>query len=326
MTLLPIARTTDFPHEGNKIFITDGGLETTLIFEKNFDLPLFAAFHLLNTQEGIEGLRDYYQNYIDIARQNEFGLLLDTPTWRASAGWGRQLGYQPEDIQRFNESSVSLLQQIRQEYETNSCPMLINGVIGPQDDGYHPTQILSADEAEQYHCHQVGVLANSKADMITAVTMTYVDEAVGIARAANKAGIPVAISFTVETDGLLPDGGTLAEAINAVDRATNSTPVYYMINCAHPSHFMPVLEKDAGWMDRIVGIRANASCRSHAELDEAVELDDGNPVEFGQSYAQLNTMFKNLRVFGGCCGTDHRHINEVCKSLTVSEEKHNFAA
>ena len=246
-------------------------------------------------------------------------MILDTPTWRASTGWGNKLGYTPADIREYNLSSVSLMKNIREGNVTEDSPMIINGAIGPQDDGYNPTQLLSADEAEQYHSHQVEALADAGVDMISAVTMTYAEEAIGITRAAQSRGVPVAISFTVETDGLLPNGMSLKDAIETVDSTTNSAPAYYMINCAHPSHFDHVLKNDARWMDRIAGLRANASCMSHAELDEAVELDDGNPVEFGQSYAELNQLLKNLRVFGGCCGTDHRHISEVCKSVVPQE-------
>lgn len=325
MSLKSTNHESSLPHQGDKIFIADGGLETTFIFLKNIDLPEFAAFDLLNSDSGINGLRDYYQDYIDIALRNKLGLILDTPTWRASTGWGNKLGYAPADIREYNLSSVSLMKNIREGNVTEDSPMIINGAIGPQDDGYNPTQLLSADEAEQYHGHQVEALADAGVDMITAVTMTYAEEAIGITRAAQSLGVPVAISFTVETDGYLPNGMSLKDAIETVDSTTDSAPAYYMINCAHPSHFDHVLKNDARWMDRIVGLRANASCMSHAELDEAEELDDGNPVEFGQSYAELNQLLKNLRVFGGCCGTDHRHISEVCKSVDPQEHSRTVA-
>lgn len=325
MTLKPTSQKISLPHQGERIFITDGGIETTFIFLKNIDLPEFAAFDLLNSESGINGLRDYYQDYIEIARQNKLGLILDTPTWRASTGWGSKLGYTPAEIREYNLSSVSLMKNIRDRNISEDSPMIINGAIGPQDDGYNPTQILSADGAERYHIHQVEALADAGVDMISAVTMTYAEEAIGITRAAQSLGVPVAIAFTVETDGQLPDGMSLKDAIETVDAATHSGPAYYMINCAHSSHFVHVLKNDARWMDRIVGLRANASCMSHAELDEAVELDDGNPVEFGQSYAELNQLLRNLRVFGGCCGTDHRHISEVCKSVVPQEHSRTAA-
>ena len=325
MTTQSAATTTQLPHQGDRLYIADGGLETTFVFQKDVDLPLFAAFHLLNSDSGIDGLKDYYKSYIDIARRNKFGVVLDTPTWRASAGWGEQLGYSADDIRQYNQISVEILKDIKDQYASSDSPMIINGAIGPQDDGYNPAEILSIEAAQQYHAHQIAALAEVGVEMVTAVTMTYIAEAIGITRAAKAVGIPVAVSFTVETDGKLPDGTLLKDAISIVDIATEAAPVYYMINCAHPSHFEHVLEKDSDWMDRVVGIRANASCKSHAELDEAIELDDGNPVEFGQDYARLNRLFKNLRVMGGCCGTDHRHIDEVCKSVTNNNQQ-SFAA
>ena len=303
------------PQLGNGVFITDGGLETVFVFQKQVDLPMFAAFDLLNRAEGIEMLKEYYRSYIEVALQNRTGLILDTATWRASAGWGEKLGYSAEQIWAFNQLNVAILQEIRYNRATETTPMVINGVIGPQDDGYNPSSMMDPIAAQAYHRHQVEAFAASNADMVTAVTMTYAEEAIGITRAAKNAGIPVAISFTVETDGRLPDGTALKDAIALVDNETSFAPVYYMINCAHPSHFDHVLNASESWTDRIVGIRANASCKSHAELDEAVELDDGDPEEFGKLYAELRKMLRNLNVLGGCCGTDHRHIGEICKSV-----------
>lgn len=305
------------PQLGDKMFIADGGLETCLIFLQDIDLPLFAAFPLMGTDQGIDQLRAYYEPYLDIARRNKAGIILDTPTWRASHGWGEQLGYSVLDMQFFNESSVDMLVDLREKHASADTPIVVNGAIGPQDDGYNPSNLMSSAEAESYHCLQIETFARTQADMITAVTMAYVEEAIGIARAAKKASIPVAISFTVETDGRLPTGMTLRDAIQICESETDGAPAYYMINCAHPSHFDHVLEGDEDWKHRIFGVRANASCKSHAELDEATELDDGNPEEFGQDYVELRSKLKNLKVVGGCCGTDHRHIDEVCRSLNI---------
>ena len=305
----------DLPQLGDTIFITDGGLETVLIFQKDIELPMFAAFDLLNSADGIEKLKDYYMPYIELALSNRSGLILDTATWRASNGWGEKLGYSAREIRQFNQLSVAILQTMRDRYANAASPMVINGAIGPRDDGYQPQSKMDAIAAQAYHRHQVEAFAASPADMVTAVTMTYADEAIGIANAAKNAGLPVAISFTVETDGGLPDGTTLEQAITTVDDATSQAPVYYMINCAHPSHFEHALHHREAWTDRIFGVRANASPKSHAELDEADELDDGDPREFGRLYVHLRERLRNLRVVGGCCGTDHRHIGELCRNL-----------
>lgn len=309
----------NLPQTGSKLFIADGGLETSLIFLQEQELPLFAAFPLIASDAGVAQLKSYFEPYIDIALESKNGIILDTPTWRASHGWGEQLGYSALDIQFFNEASVELLCGIRDRRATADTPMVINGVVGPQDDGYNPASMMTSEAAQTYHSHQVEVFAQTRTDMVTAVTMTYAEEAIGIARAAAEAGIPVAISFTVETDGHLPNGMKLQHAIEITDKYTDATPVYYMINCAHPSHFEHVLDGDEAWLDRIYGVRANASCMSHAELDEATDLDDGNPQEFGQDYARLKNRLRNLKVVGGCCGTDHRHIGEVCRSFNAND-------
>ena len=308
------------PQLGERIFIADGGLETTMIFLEDIDLPLFAAFPLIASDSGMARLEAYFRPYLRIARNNGTGIVLDTPTWRCSHGWGEQLGYSRAEIAAFNHSSVDFLVDLRDRYQTPDLPVVINGAIGPQDDGYSPSNLMSRDEAQAYHAHQVDVFADSAADMVTAVTMCYANEAIGITRAAAAAGIPVAVSFTVETDGHLPDGMGLGEAIRLTDAATGRYPAYYMINCAHPSHFRDVLTGDRDWMRRIYGVRANASCMSHAELDEATELDDGNPGEFGEDYRELQGRLTNLRVVGGCCGTDHRHIAEVCRAIEHAPE------
>ena len=305
----------NLPQLQNIEFITDGGLETVFVFQKAIDLPLFAAFDLLNSNAGVAALRDYYLPYIELAKQYRTGLILDTATWRASHGWGAQLGYSKDQMRDYNQQSIDILSTLRERHANGVCPMVLNGAIGPHDDGYNPGEILDAQAAEAYHSHQVQAFADSEADMVTAVTMTYADEAVGIARAAEKAGIPAAIGFTVETDGRLPDGSTLQQAIEKVDCLTERSPAYYMINCAHPSHFAHVLEQPGDWTDRIYAVRANASCKSHAELDCATELDAGNPIEFGEWYAALARRLKNLSIVGGCCGTDHRHVGEVCHSF-----------
>lgn len=301
------------PQLNGDIFLTDGGIETTLIFHEGFDLPLFAAFDLFKSEAGQAAIRRYFSTYAAIAKENEVGFILESATWRASNGWGQKLGYSTEDMRRINQQAVHTLMDIRHEYETEKSKMVISGCIGPRGDGYNPDSFMSIQEAEQYHTDQVMAFREADADMVTAITMTYVEEAVGIVLAAHAHDMPVVISFTVETDGKLPSGDTLQAAIETVDALTHHGPLYYMINCAHPTHFDSVVATDAAWKARIRGVRANASHQSHAELDEATELDDGNPTQLGQEYHALRKSLVNLNVLGGCCGTDHRHISEICK-------------
>jgi S-methylmethionine-dependent homocysteine/selenocysteine methylase len=299
------------PQLAGPVFLTDGGIETTLLFDDGLDLPDFAAFHLLADPDGTAALVRYFDRYADVARRDRVGIVLETPTWRASPDWGARLGYTVEQLAEVNRRSVELVEDVRLRYETPETPIVISGCVGPRGDGYIAGDQMSAEQARAYHALQIRTFADTAADLVTAITMTYPAEAIGVARAAADCGMPVVISFTVETDGTLPAGQSLAEAIEAVDAATDAYPAYYMINCAHPTHFQPVLEPGATWTGRVRGIRANASTLSHAELDEAAELDSGDPAELAARYAELRRLHPQLIVLGGCCGTDHRHIAAI---------------
>jgi S-methylmethionine-dependent homocysteine/selenocysteine methylase len=302
------------PHLSDAYFVTDGGIETTLIFHEGLELPDFAAFVLLRTEEGREALRRYFRTYAALAAKYGAGLILESATWRASSDWGDRLGYSAGELAEANRAAIALLHDIRDEYAASVSPIVVSGCVGPRGDGYQPTTVMTAAEAEAYHAAQIAALRSAGADMITAITMNYVEEAIGITRAALHAGMPVAISFTVETDGRLPTGESLGDAIGRVDRETGGGPAYYMINCAHPSHFEGALAAGQLWTERVRGIRANASAKSHAELNESPELDIGDPVAFGHQHRALFDRLKNLSILGGCCGTDHRHIEEICKA------------
>ena len=307
------------PQLDGDLFLTDGGSETTLIFHRGLDLPLFASFTLLAGDEGREELRRYYDPYLELASERGTGFVLGSPTWRASPRWAAQLGYSPAALEEANRAAIALMEELRgRAAGSGAGPIVIEGSIGPQGDGYSPEEILSASEAEEYHATQVDTFADTGADQVTAMTITYADEAVGVARAARAAGIPIAISFTVETDGRLPSGQGLGEAIEQVDAETDATPAYYMINCAHPTHFEGTLAEPGPWRERVRGLRANASTLSHAELDEATELDAGDPADLGSRYAALREHLPSLNVLGGCCGTDHRHIGEIHRAWTAA--------
>jgi S-methylmethionine-dependent homocysteine/selenocysteine methylase len=295
---------------GDRVFMMEGGPETTLIFHQGVELPEFAAFVLLDDDTGTEALRTYYEPYVTLARDRGVGLILDTPTWRANTDWGERLGYSPDALAEANRKGVALVEEIRASAEGH--PIVISGCVGPRGDGYVVGDVMSTAEAERYHSAQVATFSETAADMVSALTMTYVEEAVGVVRAAMAAGMPVVISFTLETDGRLPSGQSLKDAIEQVDAETDGASAYFMINCAHPTHFADVLEEGGPWLDRIGGIRANASTKSHAELDEADELDEGDPVELGADYRALRGRLRSVKAVGGCCGTDTRHVGEVC--------------
>ena len=295
---------------GDRVFLTDGGLETSMIFHHGLDLPHFASYKLLEDERGRRALREYFSRFLEVARERGAGFVLDTTTWRSNRDWGALLGDDAEALDAINRAAVEFARALRREH-AGTAPVLVNGVLGPRGDGYVVREAMSAQEAEDYHSAQVRSFAAAGADMVSAITMTYADEATGIARAAAAAGIPVAISFTVETDGRLPSGQALGEAIEQVDAETGGSVAYFMVNCAHPSHFEHVVAHGGDWKDRIAGLRANASTLSHAELDEAGELDEGDPVELGRGYAALRTHLRNVTVLGGCCGTDQHHVAAV---------------
>jgi S-methylmethionine-dependent homocysteine/selenocysteine methylase len=305
------------PQLDGELFLTDGGIETTLIFHRGLDLPEFAAFDLLSDDEGTEALREYYRPYLELARERGTGFVLESPTWRASPGWARKIGYSEPELEAMNRRAIELMEELRDE-DAGGGPKVISGCVGPEGDGYDPETMLSSDAAQEYHETQIRTFADTAADMVTAITMTYADEAIGVTRAATEAGMPAAISFTVETDGRLPSGQPLGDAIAEVDSQTDRGPAYFMINCAHPTHFGSVLEVDEPWRERIRGLRTNASRKSHAELDEATELDEGDPADLGVRHAALRTKLPRLNVLGGCCGTDHRHVGEICNAWMAS--------
>lgn len=303
----------DLPQLKPGLFVSDGGMETTLIFHEGVDLPYFASFVLLDSEEGRARLRAYYERYLAIARRHGRGLMLDTPTWRANRDWGAKIGYDAAGLKRINEASIVLLDELRQAWETAQTPIVVAGVIGPRGDGYAEGR-MSATEAEDYHAPQIASFSQTAADMVAAYTLNSVEEAIGIVRAARALAMPCSISFTVETDGKLIGGQSLREAVETVDRETDAAPAYYMINCAHPTHFEQALSADAPWMNRLLGVKANASTKSHAELDESETLDSGDPIDLGRRYRRLRETYPGLRILGGCCGTDDRHVAAICEA------------
>lgn len=304
---------TQLPQLHAPLFLTDGGAETTLLFDDGIDLPDFAAFPLLDDPDGHAALTRYFERYAGIAERDGAGIVLETATWRASPDWAARLGYDEARLDAANRKAVDLLLDVRQRF---AIQVVISGCVGPRGDAYRPESIMSREEAKDYHSVQIRTFAGTPADLVTAMTLTNIPEATGIVDAAREAGVPVVISFTVETDGRLPSGDTLAAAIEAVDRDTDAYPAYYMVNCAHPTHIAPALDPQAAWTERLRGIRANASKLSHAELDEAETLDRGDPEEFADDYRKLRARFPQLTVLGGCCGTDHRHIDALSRAFS----------
>jgi homocysteine S-methyltransferase len=302
------------PQLDGSTFLCDAGLETDLIFNHGIEIREFAAHTLMEDDQGRQALSDYFQGFLSLARDSGCGYILDTQTWKAHPHWAEDLNESREQQEQVNRDSVAFIAALRDQYASNTGPIVLNAIVGPRGDAYAPEVELAVDEAEAYHAQQLQWLAGTEADMVTAMTFTQSDEATGFVRAANALKLPAVISFTVETDGKLPTGESLASAISAVDAATQSGAAYFMVNCAHPDHFSDVLG-DEPWARRIRGIRCNASRQSHAELDACETLDDGNPAELGDQYLQIKAKMPWLNIFGGCCGSDLRHVTQIANRL-----------
>ncbi len=304
----------DLPQLSGDLYLTDAGIETDLIFNHGIEIREFAAHTLLPDPVGREAMADYFRGFLALANEYDAGYILDSQTWKAHMHWAGDLGEDEAFLHRVNEESIAFMSSLREEFSGNKKPIVLNAAIGPQGDAYAPEVEVATEQAEEYHAKQLGWLAATDVDMITALTFTQSDEAIGVVRAARNVGLPAVVSFTVETDGRLPTGQPLGEAIRAVDEATDAAVAYFMVNCAHPDHFFHVLD-DSDWARRIHGVRCNASRLSHAELDECEVLDPGDPDELAAQYKSLTGSMPWLNVFGGCCGSDLRHVRKIAAAV-----------
>jgi S-methylmethionine-dependent homocysteine/selenocysteine methylase len=300
------------PLDDSALFLTDAGMETALIFHQGIDLPSFATFPLLERESGREALRTYYEPFLELARTRAAGFVLGGCTWRANADWGAQLGYDAAALAAANRRAIEFVEELRASAPAAQGPVLLEAPIGPRGDAYAASSLMTAEEAERYHSAQLQTLSDTAVELVTALTITYADEAVGIVRAAGSVGLPIVVSFTLETDGRLPSGQTLRAAIEQVDADTDGAPLLYMINCAHPTHFAGALADDGPWLERLRGLRANASALSHEQLDGADGLDDGDPIDLAERHLALRGTLPGLKILGGCCGTDIRHVTSIC--------------
>ena len=303
---------TSLPQLAGDLYLTDGGLELHLIYDKGLELPHFAAYPLLAAKEGLDLLADYYTAFIRGAAERNVGLIVETPTWRANHDWGQLLGHDGVTLDRLNQRAVEWLRSLTKDL---GCPAVVSGCMGPRGDGYQPGNALSPEEAQEYHTSQLTSFARARADQASAMTLTGSAEALGIALAARRLELPVVISFTVETDGRLPSGETLVEAVSAVEKGSENYPAYYMVNCAHPTHLAPALSGEIGVLSRMRVVKPNASRKSHTELETSASIDRGDPEDLARHCVELKKTLPQLNVFGGCCGTGVRHFLEMAGHL-----------
>jgi len=310
----------DLPQMDGGLFLADGGIETDLIFNKGVPIPEFAAHTLLGDADGRTQLAAYFRPFLALARDSGAGFILNTQTWKAHPRWATALGAAEQELRQANRDSVAFIAALREEFAANAGPIVLDAIVGPTSDAYAPETLGTADEAKRYHARQIGWLADTDVDMVTATTFPHADEAIGFVRAAMAAGLPVVVSFTVETDGRLPTGLTLADAVRRVDDETAGGAAYFMVNCAHPDHFFHVFD-GSEWTRRVRGFRCNASRRSHAELDACTVLDDGDPQEFGRQYADILQRMPWVNVLGGCCGSDLRHLTRIARAVSAGRQE-----
>jgi len=305
------------PHQTDKIFLTDGGTETWLMYKRGFELPEFSAFHLLNDERAVGALREYYTAFANIAAQLGTPFVFDSLTYRASRDWGALLGYSTQGLSDMNHKCFDLYRECAAEAGLTAEDTVLSGCIGPKGDAYKTNHDLTAEGAETYHTEQIATFKDAGTDIVTALTLNTTDEAIGIARASAKAGLPSVIAFTVEKDRKLRSGETLKQAIEKVDAATSNAPAYYMINCSHPVDFGPALTSEP-WTDRIRGLRANASSLDHGTLCQLGHLEEGNPDELARQYVDIRAVHPKMNVFGGCCGTDYVHVEKIGRALLAA--------
>jgi homocysteine S-methyltransferase len=312
-----------------RTFLTMGGTETFLQFEQGFPLRDSCGFEVFDDDAAFDELtRQYLEPIAEAALAGGQGLLCDSIVWRASPDWFERLGFSPDDVARVNALAVARTRvafegwRSRADVSEEVMPILVSGDLGPRGDGYRVEPSgLTVEAARSYHRRQIGILAEVGVDLIQAMTMTNVSEAIGIALAAAEYDLPITLSATVETDGRLPEGSSLGDFIERVEQATEGAPLFYMINCAHPIHVMPTLAEaratGASWLARLRGFRANASAKSHAELDNSTTLDIGDPDDLAGRIAAMQREF-DFKVVGGCCGTDARHLAAIARATAVS--------
>jgi len=304
--------------------LTGGGIETYLLFIQNLELREFCGFELYMQPEELRRAEEaFLRPTADAALESGCDLLVDAMTWRAQTDYLRALGYDDALLETINQDAVRWVRGFIERWRSSNpgaqeTTLFVSGDVGPRGDGYRVEGEIPIEAALAYHKRQIDALASAGADVIAALTMTNVNESIAIVRAARESGLPCIVSPTVETDGRTPEGISLGSFIERVDAATEAAPLFYMVNCAHPSHLDATLrsakQRKEGWLDRFEGLRANASCKSHEELDNSTEIDRGDPAALASELVGLSKEY-GLRLLGGCCGTDSEHIRAIAERL-----------
>ncbi|MDJ0640581.1 MAG: homocysteine S-methyltransferase family protein [Paracoccaceae bacterium] len=300
------------PHESDKRYMVYAGTGTDLIFNHHIELPGFASFPLLENPETRALLASQMEDLVRLSGDMGLGCILDAPTWMANADRAAPLGYDPVRLVDVNRDAVALMEDVRRA--SGRDDVLVSACIGPRFDPYADIPSMSAESARRYHSAQLAALKDTSVDLVTAYTFNRLSEAAGCISAARDIDMPIVMSLVVETDGCLADGTKLVDAVDAIDAETDGAALFFMVNCAHPLHFAEALDAHP----RLMGIVSNASSCSHAELDEAETLDEGDPEQLGRETAEIIRRNPSIRVFGGCCGTDMRHLASMAREVPAN--------
>lgn len=299
-----------------RFYLSEGGTETEFMYKHGFELPHFAIFPLLDNPDAVSKLREMFRSYLDVAAKHEVCALMGGLDYRASPDWGELLGYSPAGLADANMQSIEFLREIAGEYSSQIPETLIQGLIGPRGDAYERNETITENEAEDYHAVQLETLKEADVDLALAITFNNIPESVGVARAAAKIGIPLGISLSLDSSSKLNSGQSLSEAITMIDKATDQSPEFYSINCSHPLEFEPAIEP-GDWVNRIRGVRPNASKMDKMALCQLGHLEEGDPVELGVLCGDLARRYPHMDIWGGCCGTWDKHLNEIARNVVT---------
>jgi len=312
-----VKHTTFPPQKEGCLYLTEGGTETELMYKHGFELPHFAMFPLLDNPKAVSKMREMFRSYLDVAAKHEFSALMGGLDYRASPDWGELLGYSPASLSDANLQSIEFLREVAMDYSSQIPEILIQGLIGPRGDAYERNETITENEAEDYHAVQLETLKKADVDSALAITFNNIPESVGVARAAAEIGVPLGISLTLDSNSKLRSGPSLAEAITIIDKETDQSPAYFLINCSHPLEYELAIEP-GDWVKRIRGVRPNASKMEKIALCKIGHLEEGDPEELGTLCGDLARRYPHMDIWGGCCGTWDNHLNEIAENVKAT--------
>lgn len=276
---------------------------------------------LIYQESGRAALETIYRQYLAIGQRYQLPLLLSTPTWRAGRERIAAAGLAGRDL---NGDNTRFLAKLRDGSGDYARQVAICGLMSCRGDAYKPDEAMSADAAADFHAWQADALAAAGVDFLLAATLPALSEALGLARAQAATGLPYVISFVARREGTLLDGTPLSVAISTIDAAVTPRPLAYLVNCTHASIFRSALlnERNSSPLvkQRVIGLLANTAALSPEELNERTDLVEEAPAVFGRSVAALRSEL-GMKILGGCCGTDQRHIECLARALVSAPDQ-----